>query len=79
MLLAVGLVGLLIFANPLPSYWQVTQLDLLAAPSVGGIPPLILVYPVYILICIALSLEGVTLGAGSWCGISVCQSGMDEL
>ncbi|MEA3338804.1 MAG: hypothetical protein U9R15_02455 [Chloroflexota bacterium] len=56
-LLAVGLVGLLIFANPLPSYWQVAQLDLSAAPSVGGIPLLILVYPIYIVLCIGLSLD----------------------
>jgi len=52
----VGLVGLLIFANPLPSYWQVARLDLSATPSVGGVPLLILVYPLYILLCISLSL-----------------------
>jgi len=56
-LLTVGLVGLLIFANPLPAYWQVAQLDLSATPSVGGIPLLILTYPLYIVLCIALSLE----------------------
>ncbi len=56
-LLAVGLVGLLIFANPLPSYWQVAQLDLSATPSLAGIPLLILVYPVYSLLCISLSLD----------------------
>ena len=57
LLLTVGFVGLLIFANPLPSYWQVAQLNLSATPSVGGIPLLILVYPVYILLCIGLSLD----------------------
>ena len=56
-LLAVVLVGLLIFANPLPSYWQVAQLDLSATPSLAGIPLLILVYPPYSLLCISLSLE----------------------
>jgi hypothetical protein len=56
-LLVVALVGLLFFANPLPSYWQVAQLDLSAAPSVGGVPLLILVYPLYILLCIGLSLD----------------------
>jgi len=56
-LLAVGSVGLLLFANPLPSYWQVAQLNLSATPSVGGIPLLILVYPFYILLCIGLSLD----------------------
>jgi len=56
-LLAVGLMGLLGFANPLPSYLQVVQLNLSATPSVGGIPLLILVYPPYIVLCISLSLD----------------------
>ncbi len=56
-LLTAGLFGLFIFANPLPSYWQVAQLDLSATPSVGDIPLLILVYPFYILLCAALSLD----------------------
>ena len=55
--LTVGLVALLIFANPLPSYWQVAQLDLSATPSIGGIPLLILAYPLYIVFCISLSLD----------------------
>ncbi|MBE7467735.1 MAG: hypothetical protein HS114_01160 [Anaerolineales bacterium] len=57
LLLAVILVGLLIFANPLPSFIQVSQLQLSATPEVGGIPVLILVYPLYILLCIGLSLD----------------------
>ena len=56
-LLAAGLIGLLVFANPLPSYWQVAQLNLSATPSVGGIPLLILIYPIYIVLCIVLSLD----------------------
>ncbi|MBE9506438.1 MAG: hypothetical protein IMY86_00175, partial [Chloroflexi bacterium] len=56
-LLAAGLVGLLIFANALPSYWQIAQLDLSATPSVGGVPLLILAYPLYVLLCIGLSLD----------------------
>jgi signal transduction histidine kinase len=56
-LLAAGLVGLLLFANPLPSYLQVAQLRLSATPSVGGIPLLILVYPFYIVLCLSLSLD----------------------
>jgi signal transduction histidine kinase len=55
--LAITLVGLLIFANPLPTYWQVAQLSLSTTLSVGGIPLLILVYPFYILLCIGLSLD----------------------
>jgi signal transduction histidine kinase len=56
-LFAASLVGMLIFANPLPSYLQVAQLRLSATPSVGGIPLLILVYPFYIVLCISLSLD----------------------
>ncbi|MCK6625404.1 MAG: hypothetical protein L6R45_09530 [Anaerolineae bacterium] len=57
LLLAMILVGLLIFANPLPSFIQVSQLQLSTTPEVGGIPVLILVYPLYILLCIGLSLD----------------------
>ncbi len=56
-LLAFGMVGLLIFANPLPSYWRVTQLDLAATPSLAGIPILVLFYPLYIILCISLSID----------------------
>ncbi|MFN8459104.1 MAG: hypothetical protein U0401_31390 [Anaerolineae bacterium] len=54
--LAVVLTGLLILANPLPSFVQVVQLKLSATPEIGGIPLLILVYPLYITLCIVLSL-----------------------
>jgi signal transduction histidine kinase len=56
-LLAAGSIGLLLFANPIPSFTQVTQLDLWAAPAVRGKPLLILIYPPYIVLCIALSLD----------------------
>jgi signal transduction histidine kinase len=49
--------GLLLFANPLPSYWQVTQLELSASPAVGDLPLLILLYPFYNVFCIVLSLD----------------------
>ena len=55
--LAAFIIGLLIFANPLPSFSQVAQLKLNATPSIGGIPVLILVYPLYIALCIGLSLD----------------------
>ncbi|MCL4297201.1 MAG: hypothetical protein KJ077_15800 [Anaerolineae bacterium] len=55
-LLAVSLVALLLFANPLPSFVQITQLRLSASPEIGGIPLLVLVYPLYMLLCIGLSL-----------------------
>ena len=55
--LAAGIITLLIFANPLPSFVQVAQLNLTATPSVGGVPLLILIYPFYILLCFALSVD----------------------
>jgi signal transduction histidine kinase len=55
--LAVGVVILLIFANPLPSFVQVAQLNLVATPSLGGVPLLILIYPLYILLCFVLSVD----------------------
>ncbi len=55
--LAVLIVILLVFANPLPTFIQVTQLNLTATPSVGDIPLLILIYPLYILLCITLSVD----------------------
>ncbi len=57
-LLVVGLVGLFVVANPLPSYRQVARLDLAATtPALAGIPLVILVYPLYIVLCLALSLD----------------------
>jgi len=55
--LAAFIIGLLIFANPLPSFSQVAQLKFNATPSIGGIPVLILLYPLYIALCIGLSLD----------------------
>jgi len=55
--LAVSIIILLVIANPLPSFVQIGQLSLTATPSLGGIPVLIMVYPIYILLCIALSVD----------------------
>lgn len=55
--LAVGIIILLVFANPLPSFVQAAQLNLTDTPSLGGVPLLILIYPIYILLCIALSAD----------------------
>src|SRR5204863_8679913 len=46
-----------VFANPLPSYSQVVELDLSPTPSIRGIPLLVLAYPLYALLCMALSLD----------------------
>jgi signal transduction histidine kinase len=55
--LSLLLAMMLVFIYPLPSYGQVAVLDLSAAPSVAGVPVLLLAYPGYILLCIALSLD----------------------
>ncbi len=49
--------GMLVLANPLPSFSQLASYDLAATPSVGGIPLLILIFPIYIILCMALSLD----------------------
>lgn len=56
-LLAVGIITLLVIANPLPSFVQVAQLDLTETPSLSGIPLLVLIYPIYIFLCLALSVD----------------------
>ncbi|MEM7031510.1 MAG: hypothetical protein AAF629_18255, partial [Chloroflexota bacterium] len=55
--LMIILFGLLIFANPLPSYTQVASLRLSDTPTVGNIPLLIIAYPIFIVLCIVLSLD----------------------
>ena len=68
--LAVGLVGLLWFANPLPLLTQLAQNNLDNSLTFAGIPALILVYPVYALLCFALAMDA--LGhpdqSGRWMG-----------
>jgi signal transduction histidine kinase len=56
-LLSLGLLVLLLLANPLPTYTQVTQLRLSATPTVANIPLMVLLYPAYIILCIVLSLD----------------------
>jgi signal transduction histidine kinase len=53
----VGLVGLFVFASPLPSFEQISHLELSASPAVAGVPLLIPIYPLYILLCTVLSLD----------------------
>ncbi len=57
-LVTLFMLGLLIFANPLPDIVHAVQLDLSGVPALGGIPILILAFPIYILLCIFLSLDG---------------------
>jgi len=57
LLLAGCAVGLLLFANPLPSFSQAVQLKLSPTPSLGGLPLLVIVYPAYSVLSISFSLD----------------------
>jgi signal transduction histidine kinase len=54
---SVVILTIFLFANPLPSFDQITHFDLSASLSLWGIPILILLYPLFILTCISLSLD----------------------
>ena len=49
--------GLLLFANPFPTYAQAIRLDIVPTPSLLGIPLLVLLYPVCVLLSIGLSID----------------------
>jgi signal transduction histidine kinase len=49
--------ALLLAANPLPTFSRVAQLDLSAAPGLGGAPLLIVAYPAFILLCLSGALD----------------------
>lgn len=57
LVMSLVMVGMFVFANPLPSIIQMTHLDLQAKPAIFGIPVLLFLYPLFILACIGLSLE----------------------
>ena len=48
---------LLVFENPLPSFSQISGLDLDTTLSLEGVPVLMLIYPLDLLLCIGLSLD----------------------
>jgi signal transduction histidine kinase len=52
-----GITGMLFFANPLPDFPKIGGFNLISTPSLFGIPLLVLIYPIYIFLCISLSLE----------------------
>ncbi len=56
-LLAISTIGLVFLFNALPTYNQLIRLDLGGVLSVGGIPVLMVVYPLYLLMCIGFSLD----------------------
>ena len=51
---AAGLIALLFF---LPSYTQLIRYDLSTTPSFGGVPLVVLCYPLYVVLCVVLSLD----------------------
>jgi signal transduction histidine kinase len=57
LLAGITLIIFLLFFNPLPSFSQLSTAHLKLTPSIGGIPLLVLAYPVYTLLCIGLSLD----------------------
>lgn len=56
-LLLIVVLAMVWFANPLPSISQISTFEISATPSFAGMPVLIWVYPVYIILCLALSLD----------------------
>jgi signal transduction histidine kinase len=56
-LLAISTVGLILLFNALPTYNQLVRLDLGGVLSIGGIPVLMVVYPLYLIMCIGFSLD----------------------
>jgi signal transduction histidine kinase len=56
-LFTLGLAGLLVFTHPIPTFAQITALDLGGVPAVLGVPVIFLAYPAYILLCILLALD----------------------
>jgi signal transduction histidine kinase len=56
-LFGVVLIGLLVFANPLPSLGNLAENPLSDAPELRGIPALILAYPLFAVLCMGLSID----------------------
>lgn len=57
MLCTLGMSALLAFTHPIPTFAQITALDLGNLPSVLGVPVIFLAYPAYIILCILLALD----------------------
>jgi signal transduction histidine kinase len=56
-LLAISTIGMVLVFNALPSYNQLIELDLGGVLSISGIPILMIVYPIYLILCIGFSLD----------------------
>jgi signal transduction histidine kinase len=57
LVVGLALVLLVLFANPLPALGPLPRTSLLGPISLGGVPLLILAYPVFILLCVGLALD----------------------
>jgi signal transduction histidine kinase len=55
--LLIGLISLLLFASPLPSFDQVARLKLSTTLAIAGVPILLVIYPLYVMLCIWLALS----------------------
>ncbi|MCC6805210.1 MAG: hypothetical protein IT319_20190 [Anaerolineae bacterium] len=56
-LLTAALWGLLLFANPFPTYAQALRLEIVATPSILGIPLLVLLFPICVVWSIGWSMD----------------------
>jgi signal transduction histidine kinase len=52
-----GLIGLMLLANPIPAYDQLVQLDLGRTLAVRNIPLLFLLFPLWMVACILISID----------------------
>lgn len=64
-LLGIGALGLLLFANPIPTYHEVLQRSAASVLSIFGIPVVALVYPVYSTLCFVVALSALRHPAAS--------------
>jgi len=56
-LLTLTLTAILLFANPLPSFAEIANLQIASVPTILGIPILLPLYIANVILCIALSLD----------------------
>jgi signal transduction histidine kinase len=57
MLCTLGMGALLVFTRSIPTFAQISVLDLSDVPSLLGIPVIFLAYPIFIILCILLALD----------------------
>src|SRR5574341_49790 len=55
--MAAIILGLILFGHPLPSFTEIAALDLSTSLTAGGIPVLFVLFPIFTVLCIGLSLD----------------------